>query len=181
MSLVEKPTTPKMAQANRENGQKSTGPQTALGLSRFSLKACKHGAFAKVSPAYMKQLGEDPADFERLRESLRRDLGPEDSIEEMLVDDLAEIRWRLMRLKRAEAAILANRRLNDDRERVSARLIRHDSPADVDRYSRYGELSSSDSAGKFEHIVGELVRFREAIQTKGFQEDEEGHLKDVYG
>jgi len=44
------------------------------------------------------ELGEEPAAFEKLRESLRRPFGPRDGFEQRLVEDMAEIRWRRQRL-----------------------------------------------------------------------------------
>jgi hypothetical protein len=58
----------------------------------------------------MKELGEDPAAFEQLSESLRQAFGPQDGFEEMLVEDMAEIRWRRERLMRAEAGMLASKK-----------------------------------------------------------------------
>src|SRR5205814_6955117 len=41
------PTSPRKVDANRRNAQRSTGPRTALGKSRVSRNAVKHGIFSK--------------------------------------------------------------------------------------------------------------------------------------
>jgi hypothetical protein len=67
MSLIQKKTTPRLHAPNHANSLKSTGPQTKLGKVRSSRNAIKHGVFARLPVASMKELGEDPAAFEQLR------------------------------------------------------------------------------------------------------------------
>ena len=65
----------------------------------------------------MKELGEDYAAFEELHESLCRAFDPWKGFEQMLVEDMAEIRWRRQRLMRAEAGILATQKRKFEIER----------------------------------------------------------------
>jgi hypothetical protein len=110
MSLLKRKVTNPLLQANRANSQKSTGPQTELGKRHSSQNAAKHLVYARVSPESMKALGEDPAEFEELRNFLTGALVPRDDFEQMLVDDMAELRWRRGRLLRAEAGIIASQK-----------------------------------------------------------------------
>jgi len=181
MSLIEKPVTPQLVEANRANSLKSTGPRTDLGKLKSSLNACTHGAFARVTPHYLKELGEDPAEFERLRESLHSSLRPEDDFEALLVDDMAELRWRLMRLGRAQAAHLAQRRWKYDLEDAKGHLLRYATPEDATNVLQRSLIASPDCCYKFQSIVATLVAFQDAIRSKGFEEDLEDRLKSVYG
>lgn len=109
MSLIKKMRSPLLQAANRANSLKSTGPQTELGKAHSSRNAIKYGVFARLQVESMKELGEDPAAFEQLHKSLHQALCPQDGFEEMLVEDMVEIRWRRQRLMRAEAGILASK------------------------------------------------------------------------
>jgi len=65
----------------------------------------------------MQELGEEAAAFEEVRESLLRTFRPADGFEQMLVEDMAEIRWRRQRLMRAEAGIVASQKRKFEIER----------------------------------------------------------------
>jgi hypothetical protein len=56
--------------ANRANSRESTGPQSELGKRNSSLNAGKHMVYATLAAASMKELGEDPAELEELRNDL---------------------------------------------------------------------------------------------------------------
>jgi hypothetical protein len=117
VALVRKGTTPVLVAANKANARKSTGPRTELGKARSSRNAGKHLVHASVSVHSMKELGENPAEFYGLRESLQRAFNPQDEFEQMLVDDMAEIRWRRRRLMRAEAGMAASQKREFEIER----------------------------------------------------------------
>jgi hypothetical protein len=110
--------------ANRENALKSTGPKDT-GLTRFN--ALRHGLTAKeltVMPF------ETPADYEALLEGLRQDFQPHSTIEEILIEQMAQSLWRRQRVVRVEKseieADLAMAPLHFDaaehRKRASARF-----------------------------------------------------------
>ncbi len=122
MPLIKRGITARQRVANRRNSLKSTGPRTATGKRNASRNALRHGLFAKSSEETFRQLGEDPADFQALVDSLRGTFRPEDGFEEMLVEDMAVCRWRLNRLLRAESAIQVwdKHRFEFDRKRKDA-------------------------------------------------------------
>ena len=98
--------------ANRENAQRSTGPQTEEGKHRASLNRLKHGAWATAgcySPEAMRALGEDPQEFQTLHERLRQAEGPENPLCEQQVEDLARLYWRRKRLERTMSVVIARR------------------------------------------------------------------------
>jgi hypothetical protein len=92
-------------EANRANAWRSSGPKTPAGKARSSMNAVKHGLTAKTIV-----IGdEDPAQFDRLRESLEERFKPRSVMERELTERLAGIAWRLRRIPAFEAAILETR------------------------------------------------------------------------
>ena len=87
--------------ANRANAQRSTGPRTLAGKVASSRNATTHGLLSR-QPLLP---GEDPADLEALTGQLLEALAPEAGVEELLVDDIVGLFWRLRRLARVEVAL----------------------------------------------------------------------------
>ncbi len=86
-------------ETNRANAQHSTGPRTLEGKARSSSNSFRHGLYSKqlIIP------GEDPAEFDHLRTTLRAEHGPANTVEEILVDELAQHFWRMRRFRLLEA------------------------------------------------------------------------------
>jgi hypothetical protein len=106
MPLVSGPTlTPKKLAANRANAQLSHGPVTAEGLIRVRDSNIKHGAYAQDMGEALQVLGEDPKDFEKLRESLHATWQPANELEERLVKRLARAIWRTERHDRLQESM----------------------------------------------------------------------------
>jgi hypothetical protein len=78
--------------ANRRNGKKSRGPITAEGKARSRWNAVKHGVLSRRLMVFTD--GESET-FALLLENLRRDLGPANTVEEILVEKIAMAYWRL--------------------------------------------------------------------------------------
>ncbi len=112
--------TERQIEANRRNGQKSTGPRTVAGKAKSRWNALIHGARAQSVVLDFPGSGEDPREFERLHRQLHDDLKPEGVLEEMRVEDIAVLYWRQARVVRAETAdIVGNiEDLSEDHERV---------------------------------------------------------------
>jgi hypothetical protein len=184
MSLVRKKVSQKLLAAVRSNGRKSRGPRTESGKRHSSLNAIQHGAFARVSPAHMKALGENFSDFAQLLASLREAFNPQDGYEEALVGDMAEIRWKLIRLDRAESGLLASRKqsFRIDREWKAhlARRARADAfqiPASAVK----GEFNSPDCADKYYSILVSLKSVRNTLLREGFKKDYLKVLELIFG
>jgi len=77
---------------------KSGGPRTPKGKQISSQNSLKHGVFSQV--ALLK--GESRTKFDSLLSGLRNDYKPEGTREELFVDILAVLFWRLRRLIIAE-------------------------------------------------------------------------------
>ncbi len=98
-------TTAAKAAANRLNAQKSTGPRTIEGKNRSRFNAVKHG----ISAATPVLPGEDPAEFQRMRDDFLCDLRPRNAIEYFLVERAVIVSRQLERLERTADARLAHR------------------------------------------------------------------------
>src|SRR5260370_4258269 len=87
-------------EANRQNAQHSTGPNTTEGRNAVRLNGLKPGLCAEtiVVP------GEDPAKFEAMLEAYRAEYQPAPPSAELLVRKVAMADWRLLRLHRIEAS-----------------------------------------------------------------------------
>ncbi|MCP4410486.1 MAG: hypothetical protein GY807_22640 [Gammaproteobacteria bacterium] len=105
-------TTQKQIDANRLNANKSTGPKTEAGKAKSARNATKHGALSRVSVAEH----EDKALFEALLGQLEIEHDPRTTIEGQLVERLALLLWREIRLAKAEAFQSQANKLNIDFE-----------------------------------------------------------------
>ena len=173
-----------MLAANRANARKSRGPVTALGKMLSRGNAAKHWGRAETIRDLMSALGEDPAEFERLRDDLYRALAPREDFEMLLVDDMADIHWRLRRMIRAEAAAQATHRREqqalreaEDANREAGRLN------ELEPYiiSTLGLAGLQDSPPKFARILQILRALELFIQGEGFAGEGIVYLKTVYG
>jgi hypothetical protein len=100
---VERMTSDRKAEANRRNALKSTGPKTPEGKAAVRLNALKHGLLSEE----ILLPGEDEEALRKLAESLRAELQPVGELENLLVDRIITLTWRLRRLGRVEAGIFA--------------------------------------------------------------------------
>jgi hypothetical protein len=89
--------------ANRGNALKSTGPRTVEGKARSSRNALMHGLSAQdiVIP------GEDIGAYQAFEQGLIDDLQPNGSCELDLIKRLTATCWRLRRIPRFEATLMA--------------------------------------------------------------------------
>ena len=95
------PTTPKLTRSEqaRVNGSRSSGPVTEQGKQRSSLNAMKHGVYTDL----VLLPGESSEEFMKLLHAYEHQFRPTDQIEMDLIQDLADARWRINRMKRQEA------------------------------------------------------------------------------
>ena len=109
MSLRKSPRlTPQLLAASRQNAQHATGPRSPAAKQNSKLNALKHGERAKPENHYqvMLALGEDPEEFESLKQELMTSFGPGDALWEKQIDDLARLYWRRDRLERAQEGLM---------------------------------------------------------------------------
>ncbi len=184
MHLIKKPVSTRQRAANRRNSLKSTGPQTTTGKRNASRNALRHGLFAKSMEETFRQLGEDPADFQALVDSLWETFRPGDGFEEMLVEDMVVCRWRLNRLLRAESAIQVweKQRFEFDRKRKDAMNGESDfRERQMKLFSRYGYSGLPDSPYKFSQILHILRNLKDSVRETEPNEQDKEVLEVVYG
>ena len=173
-----------MIAANRANGRKSQGPVTAEGKVQSRRNAARHWGRAETLRPLMPALGEDPAEFDQLRQGLYRALDPRDDFECLLVDDMAEIHWRLRRMVRAEAAAQATQRREQQAWREE-----EDAKSDIGRMnelepftiSQLGLAGLKDSPPKFARILQILRALEMYVTGAGFAGEYIVCLQTVYG
>ena len=90
---------------NQENGRRSHGPTTPEGLAASSQNALKHGLCSRA----VLLPEEDPDAFNELLAALHIEPQPVGAHEEYLVRQMAVSQWRMDRLQRIEAGLLASR------------------------------------------------------------------------
>ena len=95
-------TNEKQIDANRRNAQRSTGPKTPEGKARSARNALKHGLRSTLTVVP----GESREEFEILYDALRDDYQPTDTVEEILVRQIATAEWRLQRIARLETTLI---------------------------------------------------------------------------
>ena len=109
--------------ANRANALHSTGPKTPEGKAAVRHNAMRHALLARdvVLPE------EDLDAFEDLLNQVRAELSPVGRIEELLVDRIVNIMWRLGRSARMETALFDWRVRELQVSRLAAQVRSHES------------------------------------------------------
>jgi hypothetical protein len=109
MSLRKSPElTPELLAAARQNARHSTGPRSPAAMQNSKFNALKHGE--RSDPENHRQvmlmLGEDPEEFDNVKQELMTSFGPGDALWEKQIDDLARLYWRRGRLERAQEGVM---------------------------------------------------------------------------
>jgi|GEM_PF-1097964 len=89
-------------EANRKNSEKSTGPKRPEGKEKVSKNALKHGILSKH--LYVQEL--EIEEFNLVAEEMRKSLDPKGALEELLVDRIVSLSWRIRTLMRIEATAI---------------------------------------------------------------------------
>ncbi len=171
--------------ARKENARKSTGPRTAAGKKRSSQNSRKHGLYSHAdffSDAALA-LGEDERDFGRLLKGLVQARRPVDTLEMVLVEDIALIIWKKARLDRAEAAVqVCNLQKHDmERRKQFVQVGRDISDTLQSEVREKGLRTRLDAPGKFEQILSILDILVEMVEKNDFSPDMQEFLHGVYG
>lgn len=183
MPLMQKGSSPATTGANRANARKSTGPKTVRGKTVSSRNATNWGRAERMREL-MPALGEKPEEFEALLAGLRRALGPRDAFEEILVTDMAEIRWRLQLMILGDMARRAlHRREKQARDeetdaRMEAGRLQELEPSLI---SELGMAGLHDSPPKFARLIPCLQAVDTLVQEQGFPSEGPAYLKIIYG
>jgi hypothetical protein len=100
-------TTPAQIEANRRNAQLSTGPRTPEGKAASSQNAVKYGMLARQLVIQGQYLQESAEEFQSFWTEYREQLAPVGPLEEMLVDQIVALNWRMRRVRAAESGEIA--------------------------------------------------------------------------
>jgi hypothetical protein len=107
-------TTPTKMTSNRQNALQSTGPQTQEGKAIASKNATKHGLLSRE----VLLPNENAEALAELAQRLREDLQPVGELEDLLVDRVVALFWRLRRLVRVEGGIFTSNLYEELAERA---------------------------------------------------------------
>ena len=99
--------TPAQIEANRRNAQHSTGPKTPEGKVASSLNATKYGILSRQLLVQGEYLQESAEEFQRFWTEYHEQLAPVGPLEEMLVDQIVALNWRMRRVRAAESGEIA--------------------------------------------------------------------------
>jgi hypothetical protein len=184
MSLTSKsPITARQRAANRLSALESTGPRTTEGKSNSRFNALTHGLCARPFRAVMRDLGEDPEEFDRFHGGLIASAEPGNPLEAQLVEDLALLWWKKRRSERAQTGVqvreverlmVARQRELHDVERLTM-----DQPAEEAHET--GLLRAKDCRGKFEMALDLLDTVVARLERNRGWEECELSLKGLYG
>jgi hypothetical protein len=123
-------------QANRINAQASTGPRTPEGKSVSSANATKHG----LSAGFRVLSNENQEEFDELIAEYHRTFKPANTHEEFLVEEMAQARWRLARVRRLEAELIddmVTHRGSTDADAMMVAALRNDTTRAFTTLQRY--------------------------------------------
>lgn len=158
----------------------STGPRTKRGKEKSRYNALKHGIFARVV-LRGSTLRESKAEYDGLLASLWDSLQPVGGAEELLVEKLASLAWRMARAVRAESAIITKQT-----EYLWADLYAKEKEA-ARRAAQFAALSSGIASSHrnlslMVKAVDLLELLRGAVEERGFDpEVDERILQILFG
>lgn len=159
-------------EANRRNAKKSTGPKTSAGKIISSWNSMRHGLLSERLPSiYGKD--KDKEQFTHLLSSLREDLEPVGTVEELLVEKIAQEYWRLGVAAWYEAKEL-------EREHTFAypvidRVLRYQSMINRQLYQAINQLERLQRLRKGENVPAPL-NLQVLGDTPAISEDENPEL-----
>jgi hypothetical protein len=184
MSLRKSPQlTPALLAAARQNAQHSTGPRSAAAKQNSKLNALKHGG--RVSDENrclaMLALGEDPQEFENLKQELMSAC-PGDALWEKQIDDLTWLYWRRERLERAQAGLRrrALQAIDDWQHRRQQEMARVTFDASQHEMLDVGLSESTDRGVTLRRTLSFLELVREEVKQRTFQVRQYAVLESLY-
>ena len=158
----------KQREANRRNALQSTGPKTPEGAEGCKLNALRHGLRA----VQMVVPGEDLGDWEAHRDAIVDDLAPHGALEFALAEQVAVKLWRLGRVVRYEADLIANAQAEDELLRAHEMIHQRDNigrPTRTDIPTREDVANARQAAEK---AAKKLTERTEALgQLQGLSSD----------
>jgi len=160
---------PRKIEANRKNAKKSTGPKTSVGKAMSSWNSTQHGLLSKRLP----QTGEHhKQEFDLVLVSLQQDLEPVGTLEEVLVEKIAQEYWRLGVAAWYEAIELA-KDYHFMRESI-ARILRYQTAINRQLFQAMNQLERLQRLRKGDQVPAPLnVQVSGSTPTFSDEEDTE--------
>ncbi len=171
MSIRQSPQlTPQLLDAARSNGRRSHVPCTAAGKENSKMNALEHGERSAPEHHYevMRALGEDPAQFEALKQELQDSFGRGDAFLEKQVDDLARLYWRRDRLERMEGGLMRGALLELDARQHERRLAIEGASFEPGQALNVDLTAPSDPAARRRLQRSFLGLIREQVGARSF-------------
>jgi hypothetical protein len=185
MSLRKSPQlTPQLLAAARQNAQHSTGPRSPAAKQNSKLNALKHGGY--VSDENRRQamlaLGEDPQEFENLKQELMSALGPGDALWEKQIEDLTWLYCRRERLERAEEGMRrrALQGIDDWQHRRQQEMARVTFDASQHEMLDVSLSESTDRGVALRRVLSFLELVREEVKQRTFRPRQYAVLESLY-
>jgi hypothetical protein len=185
MSLRKSPQlTPALLAAARHNAQHSTGPRSPAAKQNSKLNALKHGG--RVSDENrcqaMQALGEDPQEFENLKQELMSAFGPGDAFWEKQIDDLTWLYRRRERLERTQAGLKrrALQAIDDWQHRRRQEMARVTFDASQHEMLDVHLSDSTDRGVTLRKTLSFLELIREEVKQRTFQVRQYAVLESLY-
>ncbi len=174
MSLRKSPElTPELLAAVRQNAQHSTGPSSPAAKQNSKLNALKHGLYAAPEnhQQTMLALGEDPEEFDSLKQELMTSFGPGDVLWEKQIDDLARLYWRRERVQRAQEGLMrrALQGIDDWQHRRRQEMARVTFDASQHEMLDVELSESTDRGVELRKTLSYLELVREEVQQRTFR------------
>jgi hypothetical protein len=148
-------TSDKKIEANRRNALKSTGPKTPEGKAAVRFNALKHGLLSQE----ILLPGEDAEALRELDEGLRAELQPAGVVENLLVNRITLLFWKLQRAARVEAGIFA-------RELYEERGERAEREANAQLYKMLEDIVIAHLSPTDKRLYGEAMEKVEKMRAK---------------
>lgn len=145
---------PQRVAINRANALKSTGPRSSAGKARASKNAVRSGVYS-LCPVIAGVEKEE--DWQAFRRAMMESLKPVAEIENVLVERITLIAWRLRRVIRAETATL---QAEAEQLREPVRKLEDSRGWKVSIGELLTKLSAADDDAEFSEDEAELVLWR---------------------
>ena len=162
--------TPQLLDAARSNGRRSHGPCTAAGKQNSKMNALEHGERSDPENHYevMRALGEDPAQFEALKQELSASFSTGDPFVEKQIDDLARLYWRRDRLDRSQTGLMRRALLALEERQHRRRKEIEDCTMEVGEGLNVTHEAPTDPAARLRLLLSFLALIRLQVHSRYF-------------
>jgi hypothetical protein len=171
MSIRQSPQlTPQLLDAARSNARHSTGPRTQAGKHHSRMNALEHGerSAPENHDAVMRALGEDPAQFDALKQELSASFSTGDPFVEKQVDDLTRLYWRRERLERSQTGLMRRALLALEEAQHRRRKEIEDCTVEVGQALNVTLEAPSDPAARLRLLLSFLGLIRVQVHARSF-------------